>query len=73
MNYRTLFFEFLSNYREYHFDTFQLLVFDNNDDENILKVINNKESVDYEKIYNNRFTLLKKAYNRFDFPEAFAP
>lgn len=28
---------------------------------------NNKESIDYEKIYNNRFTLLKKAYNRFDF------
>ena len=43
MNYRTLFFELLSNFREYHFDTFQLLLFDNNEENNILKVINNKE------------------------------
>lgn len=61
MNYRTLFFEFLSNYREYHFDTFQLLVFDNNDDENILKVINNKESVDVYQVKNAQ-TFYKKVH-----------
>lgn len=54
MNYRTLFFEFLSNFREYHFDTFQLLLFDNNEENNILKLINNKEVVDIYQLKNTQ-------------------
>ena len=61
MNYRTLFFEFLSNYREYRFDTFQLLLFDNNEEDNILKVINDKEQVDIYQVKNAQ-TFYKKVH-----------
>lgn len=61
MNYRTLFLEFLSNYREYRFDTFQLLLFDNNEEDNILKVINNKELVDIYQVKNAQ-TFYKKVH-----------
>lgn len=61
MNYRTLFFEFLSNYREYRFDTFQLLLFDNNEEDNILKAINDKEQVDIYQVKNAQ-TFYKKVH-----------
>ncbi|MBR2891618.1 MAG: hypothetical protein IKC22_04475 [Bacilli bacterium] len=59
MNYRTLFLEFLSYYREYHFDSFQLLLFENNQQDNILKVINDKESIDLYQVKNAQ-TFYKK-------------
>ena len=50
MKYRTIFLEFLSNFREYHYDSVQLVLFDGNHDRNILKVISDNNLVDIYQV-----------------------
>lgn len=50
MNYRTIFLEFLSNYREYHYDCLQLLLFEGNHNDNILKVLSDANLVDVYQV-----------------------
>ena len=50
MNYRTIFLEFLANYREYHYDCIQLLLFENQHSDNILKVMSDANQVDVYQV-----------------------
>lgn len=50
MNYRTIFLEFLANYREYHYDCIQLLLFENLHSDNILKVMSDANQVDVYQV-----------------------
>ena len=50
MNYRTIFLEFLANYREYHYDCIQLLLFENQHNDNILKVMSDANQVDVYQV-----------------------
>ena len=50
MNYRTIFLEFLANYREYHYDCIQLILFENQHNDNILKVMSDANLVDVYQV-----------------------
>ncbi len=50
MRYRNIILEFLANYREYRFDCFQLLLFENHHQNNILKVIADSNFIDVYQV-----------------------
>ena len=63
MNYRTLMLEFLADYREYHFDIFQLLLFDSNHKDNILKVCSDSNLIDIYQVKSSKVYKKKLSFN----------
>ena len=46
MNYRNVFIEFLYEFKEYSFDTFQLLLFDKIENNDLVSFLSNKEEIE---------------------------